>query len=87
MQGEEKADWTVDIIWTLFFDQEASSEKIKALRISLRPYPLNNAWECIILVQRGRIYCVRVGRGLCGKMVAGGDFKEKQCSVLIATDS
>ena len=27
------------------------------LRISLRPYHLNNAWECIILVQRGRIYC------------------------------
>ena len=29
-QGEEKADWTVDIIWTLFFDQEASYEEIKA---------------------------------------------------------
>ena len=30
MQGEEKVDWTVDIIWTLFFGQEASSEEIKA---------------------------------------------------------
>ena len=30
MQGEEKADWTVDIIWTFFFDQEASYEEIKA---------------------------------------------------------
>ena len=34
------------------------------LRISLRPHPLDNAWECIILVQRGRIYCEAWQRSL-----------------------